>query len=76
MTNKCHFCDKKAIGSASPDMDIRGIAFCKKHHKGAYFVVWVAMQESDPKKAKKYIDEIVSASNKPKKRKRKVIRKL
>lgn len=28
---KCIICDKKAFGRLSPDIDIVGLGFCKKH---------------------------------------------
>lgn len=28
---KCHLCNKKAIGRLSPDMDLKGVGFCKEH---------------------------------------------
>lgn len=46
---KCIKCNKKAIGRLSPDLDINGIGFCKKHEwevKMAYF----ALMQGDEKK--------------------------
>ena len=30
-TRKCYVCGKDAVGSYTVDLDVRGLAFCKKH---------------------------------------------
>jgi len=30
-TVKCRVCGQKAVGCFSPDLDIQGLCFCKKH---------------------------------------------
>ena len=30
-TLKCSLCDKDAVGRFSPDLDIKGLAFCEEH---------------------------------------------
>ena len=47
---KCIICSKKAIGRFSPDLDINGIGFCKKH-KEQVTLGYMALLQGDKKLA-------------------------
>lgn len=47
----CNICDKKAVGTYSPDLDIRGLAFCEKHRNDV-FMVYVALMSGSEDLAK------------------------
>lgn len=34
----CSVCDEKAVGCYSPDLDVHGLCFCKKHKED----IWMA----------------------------------
>lgn len=40
----CNVCDKQAIGCFSPDLDVRGICFCKEHQEEVFTVYGILMQ--------------------------------
>jgi|FLOH01.1.fsa_nt_gi hypothetical protein len=44
---KCYKCDKKAIGRLSPDLDIKGIPFCKEHKEFIMMAYMVLITEGE-----------------------------
>lgn len=47
----CNVCDKQAIGCYSPDLDIKGLCFCKKH-KEEVMLAYYSLVGGDEKLAK------------------------
>ena len=55
---KCYKCDKEAIARLSPDLDIKGMGYCKDHEtliKLAYMVLITEGKEA--------FDKIITAKN-------------
>lgn len=50
----CNVCDEKATGVYSPDLDIRGIAFCDTH-KDEVTLVYMMLMQGTPEMAKPII---------------------
>ena len=46
----CTVCDKKAVGCYSPDMDVHGLCFCKKHEEQVMIAYMELMAGADDKK--------------------------
>lgn len=43
-TRKCYVCKEEAVGSYTVDMDIAGMAFCKKHKQDvASAMLWLVI---------------------------------
>lgn len=36
----CMICGKDAVGCYSPDLDIKGLCFCKKHQEEVFLKYW------------------------------------
>jgi len=49
----CYLCGKKSIGRYSPDLDIRGVGFCKKHKDEVFMRLLILMEEMENKPKKK-----------------------
>ena len=52
----CHICGKKAIGCISPDIDIKGLCFCKKH-KEDVMLAYLALIRGDKKLSEKLLKQ-------------------
>lgn len=42
----CRVCGKQAIGCYSPDLDIRGLCFCKKHKEDVMVEYMLIIQKA------------------------------
>jgi len=53
----CLKCGKPAVGRFTPDLDIRGVGFCKRHKIEIWLDIWITMEDGKVGKAyfyKKY----------------------
>lgn len=50
----CNVCGKDAIGRYTPDMDIKGLGYCKKHKKEVQLAYMMILQDT-PDMARKFM---------------------
>ena len=55
----CYICDEPAIGRLSPDLDIRGIGYCKKHEEDM-ILAYMSLSGGD----REMFDELIKAAKK------------
>ncbi len=51
-------CGKDAIGCYSPDLDIKGLCFCKKHQKKVLYKYWQLIYEARNKYEKNKLNNM------------------
>ena len=51
---KCLKCGKPATGRYTPDLDIKGVGFCKRHKIEIWLDIWISAED---KNGKRYFEE-------------------